>query len=74
MKKKEFAVGEVFHFGLKKLKVVESEESSCCDACVLSEMCEDASPLCIIDFVGECKFCDRADKKNVIFVEVEDKE
>ena len=27
MKKKEFAVGEVFQFGLKKLKVVEQSKS-----------------------------------------------
>lgn len=26
MKKKEFAVGEVFQFGLKKLKVVEDDD------------------------------------------------
>ena len=73
MKKKEFAVGEVFQFGLKKLKVVELKERYY-DACVLAEMCQDVSPLCIVDFIGECRFRDRADKKNVIFVEVEDEE
>lgn len=42
MKKKEFAVGEVFQFGLKKLKVVEdkSDYKSACKDCYMQEMCD----------------------------------
>lgn len=68
MKKKEFAVGEVFQLGLKKLKVVEDDKR--CAVCYLYELrIRGCSSL-----VGSCWRKERTDKKNVAFVEVEEEE
>ena len=73
MKKKEFAVGEVFQFGLKKLKVVadgSEKDGLGCGLCDLYEIhCELLS-----DIVGDCDCSLRSDGENVHFVEVEDEE
>ena len=73
MKKKEFAIGETFQFGLKKLKAIK-EGSNGCDCCALSDICSEF--LCRItnQFVGPCDRLYRSDGIGVIFVEVEDEE
>ena len=74
MKKKEFAVGEVFQFGLKKLKVLEvkvTTPSLKCIYCYFTEACKDTDPT---DVVGECEANKRSDRMEVIFAEVEDEE
>lgn len=73
MKKTEFAVGETFQFGLKKLKVVEQPPSPRCTKCLFYGFCEpDYFQDYILPLVGECVSYERSDKKNVMFVEVED--
>lgn len=65
MAKTEYKVGETFQFGLKTLKCVEHKSCNCYE-CALQEIYE-----CNY-FVGECDEFNRTDKKNVIFIEVEE--
>lgn len=76
MKKKEFAVGEIFQFGLKKLKVVEDENDfkSACRDCYMREICEKFSVSNINVATGPCEELGRSDGKCVHFVEVEEEE
>ena len=62
----ERKIGETFEFEGKKLEVKAA--SRACDGCFLEEKC------CIDSAVllGACGFGDRTDKKDVIFVEVEE--
>lgn len=68
MAKKEFKVGEVFQFGLIKLKVVPS--NGYCKKCFLDGICEYYGQC--IKLVGECCMDHREDKTDVIFVKVEE--
>lgn len=73
MRKTEFAVGEVFHLGLKKLKVVEQSESVNCNQCPLLNICEpEFFEDYLLSLVGYCDRDNRRDRKSVIFVEVEE--
>ena len=76
MKKKEFAVGETFQFGLKKLKVVEDKNDyrSACMDCCMQEMCDNFLVSNIIIAIGPCEDFGRSDGKCVHFVEVEEEE
>lgn len=78
MKKKEFAVGEVFQFGLKKLKVVEDKNNdfikSACNDCYIQEMCDNYLVSNISYAVGPCEDFGRSDRKCIHFVEVEEEE
>lgn len=76
MKKKEFAVGEVFQFGLKKLKVVEDKNDlkSACKDCYMQEICKHFWVSIIHTAIGPCEDFRRSDKKCVHFVEVDDEE
>ena len=76
MKKKEFAIGETFQFGLKKLKVVEREYGqNPCRLCAFACYCDPDTFLDFIyPFVGCCSYSDRFDNKDVYFVEVEEEE
>lgn len=65
MEKKEYAVGEEFQFGLKRLRC---EESMGCKACVFYRIDDCRQQLG--RFIGECEPMLRDDEKNVIFVEV----
>lgn len=60
MKRKEFKVGEIFQFGLIKLKAVES--NGYCAGCFLEDLCA-RSHRCE-EVVGNCNY--------IIFVKVED--
>lgn len=68
MAKKEFKVGEVFQCGLIKLKVLEEDENSCL-RCFFNRtyLCGNMN-----DLIGSCYDDERQDKKNVVFVKVED--
>lgn len=74
--KKEFAVGEVFQFGLKKLKVVEDENDfkSACKDCYMQEMCHNFLVSNINIAIGPCEDFRRSDGKSVHFVKVEEEE
>ena len=76
MKKKEFAVGEVFQFGLKKLKVVEDKNDfkSACMDCYMQEMCKNFWVSNVHIAIGPCEDSERSDGKCVHFVEVEEEE
>ncbi len=63
----EYKVGEVFQFGRKKLKCVETNRFDCI-GCTLIEDDECRS------FVGRCEDIRRSDRKNVIFIEVKEEE
>lgn len=70
MKKKEFAVGEVFQFGLVKLKCVKRKHASDrCIGCFLMYCgrCSDD-----MDAVGSCSQHSREDEQDVIFIKVEE--
>jgi hypothetical protein len=64
--KNEFNVGDIFQFGFMKLKCVESTTKDC-HGCVLS--CTNPCK----KFVGECAFYKRQDGKDVMFIEVKEK-
>lgn len=69
MAKKEFKVGEVFQFGLVKLRVEAETPSKSCSQCNfnLTRLCCNTD-----DYTGGCFAFDREDKTDVIFVKVED--
>lgn len=66
--KKEFKVGEIFQFGLVKLKCDKGDCGSC-NNCYFRYK-DDCSVF--FDFTGSCHFSNRKDKTDVIFVKVED--
>lgn len=68
MPKKEFKVGEVFQFGIHKLKVELSK--GYCTHCFLNDIC-DRMEQCN-ELVGECCGEYRKDESHVIFVKVDD--
>ena len=63
----ERKIGDTFEFEGKKLQVKESASNGC-DGCFLEEKC------CIdsAELLGTCGFGDRTDKKDVIFVEIQE--
>lgn len=69
IQKNEFAIGETFQFGLKKLKAIESD---ICEDCILCSLCNLGAEFNPIKIVGACAPTERTDKKDVIFIEVED--
>lgn len=75
MKKDEFAVGEVFQLGLKKLKVVEQSENVNCNKCPIVDFCEpDFFQDFLLPLVGYCDKDNRSDGKAVTFIEVEEEQ
>lgn len=67
MEKKEFAVGEEFQFGLKRLRCEKDTSKTPCNGCVfVVNECDEF----INSFVGPCTSQVRTDKTDVIFVEV----
>ncbi len=63
--KEEFAIGEEFQLGLKRVKVCNREEMTC-EGCVFENIeCDNFYPL-----TGECSSEYRSDGKSVIFEEV----
>lgn len=67
MEKKEFAVGEEFQFGLKKLRCEIGSGHSDCKGCIFRDA---GCGYFIATCVGECSGNFRSDKTDVIFVEV----
>lgn len=67
MEKKEFQIGEVFQFGLLKLKCVKPYDiHKRCSHCFLVDCYQ------CMDIVGNCIHNIREDKTDVIFVKVEE--
>lgn len=60
----EYKVGEVFQFGMKKLKCVEAVKN--CAGCVVASLIDCKK------FVGECSAHRREDFRDVIFIEIEE--
>lgn len=69
MEKKEFKVGEVFHLGFHKVKVVESSVYNNCRTCIMNEynMCSKIEYIC-----GSCYASEREDETDVVFVKVKE--
>lgn len=67
MDKKEFKVGEVFQYGLKKLKCVKSTQRYSCIGCYFKD-----KESCDKIHIGSCFDERREDKTDVIFVKVEE--
>lgn len=67
MPKKEFKIGEVFQFGLVKLRVEEGGLKSCNDCYLDNFNCYEN----LIDLVGRCDRS-REDKTDVIFIKMEE--
>lgn len=68
MAKKEYKIGEVFQFGLVKLRC--ESETDRCEGCFLNDITsyqKDCKKL-----IGECEFIHREDDTDVIFVKVEE--
>lgn len=61
----EIKIGEVFQFGIIKLKCVEAMDASC-RGCVLQETIHCRK------FVGDCDRYNRSDDKHVIFIEIKE--
>ena len=61
----ERKIGEIFKYKEKKLKVIEITKG--CDGCFFVGKCF------LSDNAGQCKAVNRTDKKDVIFVEVQEK-
>lgn len=70
MEKKEFAIGEEFQFGLKKLRCEKAliRGHDHCDGCYMYENCLDCHDM--HEFMGICYGDFRSDNTDVIFVEV----
>ena len=67
--KKEFKIGEVFQFGLIKLKCEKAKnESTPCIGCIFKS----CNYLYSQHFTGPCQDCMREDRTDVIFVKVEE--
>lgn len=68
MKKKEYAVGEVFQCGLLKFRVSPAVDKESCKGCYFN------FGACAADvrLLGSCSALHRKDKTEVIFVKVED--
>ena len=62
----ERKIGEIFKYKEKKLKVTEITKG--CDGCFFVGKCF------LSDNAGQCKAVNRADKKDVIFVEIQEKQ
>lgn len=67
MEKKEYAVGEEFQFGLKKLRCEKNKNRAKCTGCIFMY---GGCGHFMRDCVGECTDDFRSDKTDVIFVEV----
>lgn len=67
MEKKEFKIGEVFQFGLVKLRVERTNCGSCEECFFRNLNCFELS-----DIVGPCFCHDREDNTEVIFKKVEE--
>lgn len=67
--KKEFKIGEVFQFGLVKLKCIE-ENKNPCEGCYLNLL--DCCGFQTHEYIGFCTKLEREDKTSVIFVKVEE--
>lgn len=70
--KTEFKIGEEFQCGLVRLKCIEAKISNSCIGCFFGDVYE-----CDDEVSGNCGFNEirskiRSDKKNVIFVKVEE--
>lgn len=62
--KTEFAIGEEFQYGLKKLRCVKSKNPTPCEGCYFEDR------PCDPEEIGNCKYDSRSNGENVIFVEV----
>lgn len=68
MTKNEFAIGETFQFGLKKLKAAKVKEGKHgCVGCYLY----DQDIFDCYDIIGNCSHENRTDSTDVIFIKVE---
>lgn len=65
--KTEFEVGEVFQFGLIKLKCNANPRKSICDMCYFVDL-----SYCDAGAIGHCQGWSRKDKTDVIFEKVEE--
>lgn len=72
MKKKEFKIGEVFQFGLIKLRAVERKKTYCCKGCYFVDNDDMQCGEEVEKIVGHCTSSERCDGKNVIFVKMEE--
>lgn len=61
--KKEFAVGDIFSFGLKKIKVIVNDS---CDDCIFYNR---AVCINLHNYIGPCLNGNRTDNTSVSFVE-----
>ena len=69
---KEYKVGEEFYVGRIKLRVKESGTSSCV-GCIFQKMPYDTCTIFHV-FIGTCDCNTREDKKQIIFVKIEEDE
>ena len=68
-KKNQFQIGEVFQFGLIKLKCISSEKENYCNGCFFEpDNCIETH----LESTGPCAKQQRHDKTDVIFVKSED--
>lgn len=75
MTKEEFVnlgVGETFQLGCRKFTVVESDEDNRCEGCFFDGCYGACIEMEIKKFIPRCSKHSRKDRKNIIFVEVED--
>ena len=73
MTKEEFnnlGVGKKFWLGYRELTVVEIDDPFMCDSCFLRGQWRDCWRMIEKNFLPECYWENRKDKKNVIFIEV----
>lgn len=69
MEKKEFKVGEVFQYGLAKLRCEKAEIK---DRCLQCSLYNDLEYICCGFRVGNCDGSKREDKTDVVFKLVEE--
>ena len=74
MKKKEYKIGEKILFVFKVLTPVENMDSDLCRGCFIKEHLPSHCLWLTRNVIGECGSSSRSDRKNVVFIEIKDKE
>lgn len=74
MARKEYKIGEKIQFGFKVLTPVESLNPDLCKNCFIRAHLPGYCLWLTRNVVGECGSPSRSDRKNVVFIEVKDKE
>lgn len=72
MAKKEYKIGEKIQFGFKVLTPVEMMGTDLCEDCFIKEHLPSHCLWLTRNVIGECGSSSRSDRRNVVFIEVQE--